>query len=86
MKIAYLGSIVGPGAKLHGAVLKVKGEERHIDGAGRFIVSRRGPGDSAIISHHRFCHCGLEITICTVGENHSHQAEIQAGPKINILI
>lgn len=68
---AYLGTIVGPGTKFHGAVLKIKGEECHIDGAGRFIVGRRGPGDSAVISHHCFCYCGLKITICTTGENHS---------------
>lgn len=44
----YLGFVVGPGAKLHGAVLVVKGEVGDVHGAGGFENSRRDPGDRAI--------------------------------------
>lgn len=45
----YLGFVIGPGAKLHRAVLLVKGEEGNIDAAGAFVDSRWHPFNSPII-------------------------------------
>lgn len=45
----YLGFVISPGAKLHCAVLLVKGEEGNIYAAGAFIDSRWHPFDSAIV-------------------------------------
>lgn len=43
-----LGFVVGPGPKLHGAVLIVKGEIGDVHGAGGLEDSRRNPGDGTI--------------------------------------
>lgn len=45
----YLGFVVGPGAKLHRAVLLVKGEEGDVDAAGAFIDSRGHPFNSPVV-------------------------------------
>ena len=43
-----LGFVIRPGAKLHGAVLIVKGKISDVHGAGGFENGRRNPGDGAI--------------------------------------
>ncbi len=51
-------AIVCPGAKLHGAVLAVEGEEGDVHGAGRFVTSRWRPGDGTIEPDNGFGHQG----------------------------
>lgn len=59
-------AIICPGAKLHGAVLPVKGEEGDIHSAGRFVTSRRCPGDGTIVPDNGFGHQGaLKAAIST---------------------
>lgn len=62
----YLGFVIGPGAKLHRAVLLVKGEEGNIDAAGALIDSRRHPLYSPIIEEVGLGQVGnCKVTIST---------------------
>lgn len=40
-----LGLVIGPGAKLHFAVLLIKGEESDVDAAGALVNGRRDPAN-----------------------------------------
>ena len=44
-------AVVGPRAKLHGAVLPVEGEEGDVHGAGGLVAGRRAPHDGAVRAH-----------------------------------
>lgn len=63
----YLGLVVGPGAKLHGAVLVVEGEVCDVDLAGALEYGRRDPSNIAIEAEQSLGFViNLEISHCTV--------------------
>ena len=45
-----LGLVVGPGAKLHGAILVVEGEVSDVNLAGTLEYGRRDPGNISIVT------------------------------------
>ena len=56
VKLSYLEPIVGPGAKLHEAVLLIEGEVPHVDLARGLEDGRRGPRDPAVVVQYGLRH------------------------------
>lgn len=68
--VAHLGAIVCPGAKLHRAVLEVKGEEGDVNGAGWLVIGWWCPWYGSIILYNCLGDSTLETAIRTVERKH----------------